>query len=151
MVDSGSRSPPRRLKTTTALDALADGPGADPVRRAQWLASLDLRLRPLLPPALAAHAQLANIDGDRLVYLVDAPTWNAGLRLASASLLDAARSIGLDVTHLVIRTRRLPARSVEAPQRQVRRMSQASREALEAALASPGAIPPPSSGPARRK
>ncbi|MDO5506627.1 MAG: DciA family protein [Pseudoxanthomonas suwonensis] len=137
MIESGSRSRSgRRREATTALQALVDGPGADPVRRALWLEALDLRLRPLLPPGLAAHAQLANVDGSKLVYLVDAPAWNARLRLATTPLLDAARSIGLDVTHLVIKTRRAPLPPRSAPQRQVRPMSQASRTALDSALAS---------------
>lgn len=137
MVDSGSGSSPKRhLHPVAALQALADGPGADPLRRAMWLDALDQRLRPLLPPGLAAHARLANVDGNRLVYLVDAPAWHARLRLASTPLLEAARSFGLGVTHLVVRTRRLPPAPDAAPQRQVNRMSQRARETLDAALAS---------------
>lgn len=152
MSQSGSRSRTgRRREATTALQALTDGPGADPIRRALWLEALDLRLRPLLPPGLAAHAQLANVDGNRLVYLVDAAAWNARLRLASTSLLDAARSIGLDVTHLVVKTRRTPLQPQTAPQRPVPRMSQASRTALDAALASLRDPPGPPPARTRRK
>src|SRR3546814_9178668 len=71
-----------------------------------WLDELDRRLSPLLPPSLAAHARLANVDGDRLVYLVDSPVWHARLRLASNELIDAVRSLGLDVTRFVVRTTR---------------------------------------------
>src|SRR3546814_20721492 len=71
-----------------------------------WLDELDRRLSPFLPPSLAAHARLANVDGDRLVYLVDSPVWHARLRLASNELIDAARSLGLDVTRFVVRTTR---------------------------------------------
>lgn len=109
MSDFRSRPPspaPRR-----ALDALLGGAaGGDPIRRALWLDELDRRLRPLLSPALAAHARLANVDGDRLVFLVDSPVWHARLRLAANDLLDAARSLGLDVSRFVVRTtKQMPA------------------------------------------
>jgi len=87
------------------------GTSADPIRRALWLDALDQRLRPCLPPSLAAHARLANVTGAqattgagmagvklaglKLVFLVDSPVWHARLRLATPELLDAARSIGL--------------------------------------------------------
>lgn len=99
----------RSSAPTPALDALLSGPVGDPVRRALWLDALDRRLHALLPRELAAHARLANVDGNRLVYLVDSPVWHARLRMASAGLLDAARSIGLDVTDLVVRTTARPA------------------------------------------
>src|SRR5690606_41847395 len=66
--------------------------------------SLDRTLRPHLPPSLSAHARLANVDGARLVYLVDSPLWNASLRLAAPALLDAARSHGLKVRELRVKT-----------------------------------------------
>ena len=121
----------------TALDALLAGAGADPIRRALWLDALDQRLRPLLPPALAAHARLANVDGRRLVFLVDAPVWHARLRLASAQLLDAARSLGLDVGEVAVKvTTTLPRPDLQARPAPLP-MSAAAREALEAALPSP--------------
>lgn len=40
-------------------------------------------------PALAAHCRLANVTGDRLVFVVDSPVWNAKLRLASAHLVES--------------------------------------------------------------
>ena len=135
---SGSRSdtnPPRGARA--ALDALLAGAAGDPVRRALWLDALDQRLRPLLPPPLAAHARLANVDGNRLVFLVDSPAWHARLRMATTALLDAARSVGLEVTTLAVRTTRQPLHPPpqQAP-RPVAPMSAASRAALDAALAS---------------
>jgi hypothetical protein len=106
------------------------------VRRALWLDALDQRLRPCLPPALAAHARLANVDRDRLVFLVDAPAWHANLRMHGPQLLDAARSLGLQVTTLVARVSRAAIQPERAVRRQVVPMSDASRRALEAALAS---------------
>lgn len=129
---------------TAALDALLSGQAGDPVRRALWLDALDRRLQPLLPPGLAAHARLANVDGQRLVYLVDSPVWHARLRLASAGLIDAARSVGLEVSDLVVRTTTpaawragtAGAAGTPAPRRKT---SAAEGKALSAALASLGA------------
>lgn len=92
-----------RRSAVPALDALMDGAAGDHLRRAMQLAALDRRLRTCLAPALAAHVRLANVDGTRLVFYVDAPVWHARLRLASEQLLDAARSLGLAVDRVVVR------------------------------------------------
>jgi hypothetical protein len=139
-----SGSPPPKAPTgpRVALEALFTGSAADPIRRALWLDALDQRLRPHLPPSLAAHARLANVNGVQLVFLVDSPVWSARLRLATPELLDAARSVGLDVTQVVIRTAaRSPDPGIASP-RAALPMSAAAREALDAALSSlrePGA------------
>lgn len=135
MSDSRSRSSTRAPQA--ALDALLGDPaGSNPIRRAMWLDELDRRLSPLLPPPLAAHARLANVDGDRLVYLVDSPVWHARLRLAASELVDVARSFGLDVTRLVVRTtRQLPGTNVQPGPAAVP-MSATARDALRDALAS---------------
>ena len=138
---SGSRSsnPPDPKAPTgprAALDALLAGASADPIRRALWLDALDQRLRPHLPPALAAHARLANVDGAKLVFLVDSPVWRARLRLAAPELLDAARSVGLDAGEVIVKTTIQPLRPEVLPQRPPLPMSAASRDALQAALAS---------------
>lgn len=119
------------------------------MRRALWLDALDQRLRPCLPPELAAHARLANVDRDRLVFLVDAPVWHAKLRMHGPQLLDAARSLGLQVTTLVARISRAAIQPGEAVRQQVVPMSDASRRALEAALASLVDDPPEPSGRSR--
>ena len=133
---SGSKSNPPRAKPLALpqapLDALLADSGFAPLRRALWLDALDLRLRPCLPPALAAHARLANLDGDRLVFVVDGPVWRARLRLAAPEVLDAARSLGLGVTQLVVKTTSAPAPQTGSPQ--ARPMSAAARSALQAAL-----------------
>lgn len=135
MSDSRSRS--SSPAPQAALDALlGDAAGGDPIRRAMWLDELDRRLSPLLPPPLAAHARLANIDGDRLVYLVDSPVWHARLRLAASELVDLARSLGLDVTRLVVRTTRQLPGADPRPGPAAVPMSATAREALRDALAS---------------
>jgi hypothetical protein len=101
-----------------------------------WLDELDRRLSPLLPPSLAAHVRLANVDGDRLVYLVDSPVWHARLRLASNELIDAARSLGLNVTRFVVRTtRQLPGAQAQ-PEPAIPPVSATARAAVRDALAS---------------
>ena len=105
----GSRSTPPS-GPRGALQALLTDPAGDTLRRAQWLDTLDQLLRPHLPPELAAHARLANVRGDRLVFIVDSPVWHARLRLATPALIDAARSVGLDVAGLSVRTTLQPLR-----------------------------------------
>nr|WP_312718888.1 DUF721 domain-containing protein [Stenotrophomonas geniculata] len=87
-----------------ALDAVMADKSGNPLRRALWLDALDRQLRPQLPPPLRSRCQLANVDGEHLVFLVESPVWHAKLRLAEAQLLDAARSIGLKATRVTIKT-----------------------------------------------
>lgn len=135
---SRPRSPHRPSAPQAALDALLSEPAGDPVRRALWLDGLDHQLRPLLPPALAAHSRLANFERGRLVFVVDAPVWRAKLRLAAPELLNAARSLGLEASDLVVKTATVSGSEASAPPRAIapRPMSAASLEDLRAALAS---------------
>ena len=87
-----------------ALDAVMGDKAGNPLRRALWLDALDLQLRPHLPPTLAARCRLANVNGEHLVFLVESPVWHAKVRLAEAQLIDAARSIGLKVTKVTVKT-----------------------------------------------
>lgn len=135
MSDS-SKSKPPAAGPRTALDALLAGHAGDPVRRALWLDTLDHLLRPHLPPALAAHARLANVDGVRLVFLVDSPVWHAKLRLAAPTLIEAARSIGLKTEEIAVRTSTRPWTEPARPRSTVVPMSAAASEGLRAALAS---------------
>ncbi|HTM69344.1 MAG TPA: DUF721 domain-containing protein [Luteimonas sp.] len=128
--------PSRQGKPREALDALFVAGNADPLHRALWLDALERQLRPHLPPTLAAHARFANVDGGRLVFLVDSPVWKARLRLSSAELLDAARSIGLQCSEVVVKVATSPREPVPPAARRPVPLSAATREALEAALAS---------------
>jgi hypothetical protein len=118
------------------MEALLADAAFDPLRRALWLDALDQRLRPSLPPSLAAHARLANLDGGRLVYVVDAPVWRAKLRLVAPALLDAARSLGLGVAELVVKATTDPIHPSKRPDPKATPMSAAAKEALQFALAS---------------
>lgn len=135
MSGSKSKSPAPR-GPRDALEALLADAAGDPIRRAMRLDALDHLLRPHLPPSLAAHARLANLHGDRLVFLVDSPVWHAKLRLAAPDLLQAARSIGLQVSEIAIKTTTqalypsAPTSSHAVP------MSAAAREGMRTALAS---------------
>ena len=141
---------PRSSSPRAALEALLAVPAGDPLRRALWLEALDLRLRPCLPPDLAAHVRLANVaPGGKLVFLAEAPVWTAKLRLAAAEVLDAARSLGLDVSDLAVKTTAVPL--IDKPsrvERSVKPMSDAARDALRAALDS--LKDPDSAGPGER-
>ena len=130
----GSRSPSPSAPRG-ALEALLAETAGDTLRRAQWLDSVDQLLRPHLPPGLAAHARLANVRGGKLVYVVDAPIWHAKLRLATQVLVDAARSVGLDVAGLSVRTTLQPLRPLPPATRTAKPMSAAGQSQLEAALA----------------
>lgn len=148
MSRSRSNPPPdhRPSGPQVALDALLGGEASDPIRRALWLEALDLQLRPCLPPGLAAHARLANIDRGRLVYLVDAPVWHARVRLAATDILDAARSFGLEVTDLVVKTASgphamRPQNAVTSTPIPAPPLTAAAREAFATAFASHDEMP----------
>ena len=111
------------------------------MRHALGLDALDRQLRPLLPPALAPHVRLANVVDGRLVFLVDSPLWHARLRLAASELLDAARSIGLQVREVAIKAAKEPfqspvTRRAPAPEKaRATGRSAATDDAFRAALA----------------
>lgn len=133
---SNSRSrPPGPRGPQDALGALLAGDSGNPIRRAMQLDALDHLLRPHLPPSLAAHARLANINGAKLVFVVDSPVWHARMRLAAPALLDAARSAGLQVTEVVAKTTSRPLYQSARAERPATSMSAAAREGLRAALA----------------
>lgn len=133
-----SDSPPRtRRDAVPALQALAR---TDTLQRARQFDLLDRQLRAQLDSTLAAHVRLANVDGSRLVFLVDGPIWHARLRLLGPDLLQHARNAGLDVASVVVKIARAPlfvehpALHASAPFQP--RMSSATAQALQSALAS---------------
>ena len=96
---------------------------------------MDRQLRPHLPPSLAGRCRLANVDGEHLVFLVESPVWHARLRLAEPGLLDAARSIGLTVTRVTIKTATAPLHSpVQNSPRRTHAVSAATHKGLRDAL-----------------
>lgn len=118
----------------------------DPVRRALWLDALEQQLRPCLPPALSPHCKLGNATGGKLVFIVDSPVWHAKLRLAAPDLINLARSIGFAATEVVVKTTTAPFQRPEPAGLAVKPMSEATRDALKAALASLHEPPPDSGG-----
>jgi hypothetical protein len=140
---SEPRAPRRPSAPQAALDALlaenSAGSAGDSIRKALRLDELDRQLRPLLPPTLAPHARLANFERGRLVFVVDAPVWRAKMRLAAPELLDAARSVGLEATELVVKITSSPSAESASPPPAIRRskpISAAAQKDLQAALAS---------------
>ena len=59
---------------------------------------------------MARQTEQAIAEADAVVFVVDAPVWHARLRLATRELVDAARSVGLDVAGLSVRTTLQPLR-----------------------------------------
>ena len=119
-----------------ALDAVMSSRSGNPLRRALWLDELDHTLRGHLPPTLAGQCRLANVDGEHLVFLVQSPLWHARLRLAENTLIDAARSIGLKVTKVTIKTASAPLRpQTPAPHNGPAAVSPTTRNGLRDALA----------------
>lgn len=114
---------------------LMAAPAGNTLRRALWLDSVDRRLRPHLPPSLAPHARVANLERGRLVFVVESPVWHAKLRLASPRIIDAARSLGLDVAEVVVKTTPPVAPPGQATRKAIP-MSAAAQKDLQAALAS---------------
>lgn len=108
----------------------------DPVRHALWLDAMEQLLRPCLPPALAPHCKLGNVTGGKLVFIVDSPVWHAKLRLAAPELINLARSVGFAATEVVAKTTTAPFQRPPAAGLAVKPMSEATRNALKAALAS---------------
>ena len=134
---SDSKSQPRRASSPQpALQAAMTDAASDPVRRAIWLDTLEQQLRPCLPPALAPHCRLGNVTGGKLVFIVDSPVWHAKLRLAAPELINLARSIGFAATEVVAKTTTAPFQRPQPAGLAVKPMSEASRSALNAALAS---------------
>ncbi len=134
---SDSKSQPRRASVPQlALQAAMSDASADPVRRAIWLDALEQQLRPCLPPALSGHCRLGNVTGGKLVFIVDSPVWKAKLRLAAPELINLARSIGLAATEVVAKVSTATSQPARAAGATVKPMSDVSRQALQAALAS---------------
>jgi hypothetical protein len=86
-----------------ALEAASEAGLSRLIERAQWLERLDGALRQNLPVALAEHCRLANVDRDKLVFLVSSPVWKSKLRLHGEALLGAAAAAGLEVRSLVVK------------------------------------------------
>lgn len=148
-----SPPPDRPAAPQAAVEALLEGEADDPghylLRRALWLDALDRQIRPLLPPALAAHVRLGNVDRGRLVVLVESPVWHARVRLAATEVLDAARSIGLEVHELAVKTKTGPSpmrpNDVAATLSPMKPLSAAAQEAMRTALDAGGGEPQPDS------
>jgi hypothetical protein len=103
------------------------------LRRARELDRLDLLLRQNLPAPMAANCRLANVDLDKLVFLVNAPVWKSKLRLMADSLLEAAAAAGHPARALVVKVVPMPTGSPESIGKP---LSEAVRESLRAAARS---------------
>ena len=101
----------RTTRSDTPTPLLAEPSLAGLVDRARLLDALDAVLREALPAALASQVRLANVKGQRLVFLASSSTVAARLRLLADVLYQAARDrTGQTFAHLAIKVARLPAR-----------------------------------------
>ena len=98
------------------------------IQRAQALGRLDQLLRQSLPTALAGQCRLANVENDRLVFLVNAPVWKNKLRLMADVLLDGAAAAGYPARTLVVKV--VPAVTVSPENVVGKPLSEAVRESL---------------------
>ncbi|KAF1691549.1 DUF721 domain-containing protein [Pseudoxanthomonas koreensis] len=135
MPDSKPNARTAAVPRSAAEAALADGTGAT-LRRALWLDALDQQLRPLLPPGMAGHCRLANVSGGQLVFVTDSPVWRARLRLSETQLLDAARSVGLNPTAVIVKTTTGPLQPPLPAKTAPPLVSATARQAVSDALAS---------------
>ena len=120
---TGSGSPPQ------ALQAAASAGLGPLIQRAQMLGRLDQVLRQTLPPAMANHCRMANVDKDQLVFLVSAPVWKNKLRLMADALLDAAAAAGHPARALVVKV--VPDFAAPSPAASVGKpLSEAVRDSL---------------------
>ena len=117
----------------TALSAALSSDPGHLIERAMQLHALDRQLRQSLPEPLASHVKLGNLRDDRLVFLVDAPVWNARLRLYADILLDAARAAGIRASSITVKVATMqPVPPDAAP---LSPLSPSARETLRAAAA----------------
>jgi hypothetical protein len=115
---------------SAALQAAEAGLGPM-FRRARELDRLDHLLRQNLPVALAENSRLANVDADKLVFLVNAPVWKSKLRIMADVLLDAASAAGYPARTLVVKV--VPPAASNSPEPGVGKpLSEAVRESLRA-------------------
>lgn len=97
------------------------------------LDGLDSVLRESLPAAMAGQCRLANVDKDKLVFLVSTPVWKSKLRLMADVLLDAAAAAGHPARTLVVKV--VPP-ALETPEAIGKPLTQAVRDSLRMAARS---------------
>ncbi len=88
-------------------------------------------LRRSLPATLAGQCRLANVDENKLVFLVSSPVWKAKLRLHADTLLGAAAAAGLRARSLVVKVAP-PEPVFPTESGQPKPLSEAVRDALRA-------------------
>ena len=100
----------RRCRSHTALELLDLGPGAPLLARARSLASLQNRVRRLLPAPLAAHCTVLNLRDGTLSLAADSPAWAARLRFMAGRLTERLDSREIRRIHVTTRPAAQPRR-----------------------------------------
>lgn len=138
--DSSTRAPrPAHAAAQPALDAVLREPAGDILRRAMWLEAVDRQLRSVLPVSLASHVRLANLAQGRLTLCVDNAIWHSRARLHGDAILQAARSIGLEVASIQLRVANNPPLAAPPPAAPASERSRAAVADALALLDHPGA------------
>lgn len=103
------RQPPSERAHGSTARAVGDcTPVASLRERALALAALDARLRQSLPPPLRSQVRLADLRGDRLVFLASTPATAARLRACREDLLANAQALGVRSRDIAVKVARLP-------------------------------------------
>lgn len=71
--------------------------------RAGALADLGARLNRVLPSALSAQVNFADLRDGKLVFLASSAAWATRLRYTQALVLEAARQLGFNASALVVK------------------------------------------------
>ena len=105
---SSRQAPPVRHHPSNAK-AVGDLTPVSSLRdRASALAALDQRLRQALPPPLREQVRLADLRGERLVFLAPTPATAARLRACREDLLATAQVLGIRTRDVTVKVAQLP-------------------------------------------
>lgn len=86
-----------------ALDSLLDDASGKPLRHALWLEEMQEKLSHQLPPHLRGQLRLVGTGNGVLSFITYAASWASRARHEQATLLQAARAIGLDVQRVRVK------------------------------------------------
>jgi hypothetical protein len=70
---------------------------------------LSQRIVPLLPTPLRDHVSHAGLRNDRILLLVESPTWATRARMDQSRILAAVHSLGLAATSVTTKVMPIPA------------------------------------------
>jgi hypothetical protein len=102
------RQPPPAHRLSTAKAVGESAPVSSLRERTSALAALDGRLRQALPSPLREQVRVADLRGERLVFLASTSASAARLRACREDLLAAAHELGIRIGDVVVKVAALP-------------------------------------------